>query len=59
MDRIRNLRDSLIHHILSFLEIKQIAQTSVLSKQWRYIWTYEKVGVQQPHLIIRLAICMD
>ncbi|XP_026382061.1 F-box/LRR-repeat protein At4g14103-like isoform X2 [Papaver somniferum] len=38
-DRISNLTDSLIHHILSFLEIKQIAQTSVLSKHWRCIWT--------------------
>ncbi|KAI3858401.1 hypothetical protein MKW92_004684 [Papaver armeniacum] len=38
-DRISNLTHSLIHHILSYLEIKQVAQTSVLSKQWRCIWT--------------------
>ncbi|XP_026382074.1 F-box/LRR-repeat protein At4g14103-like isoform X2 [Papaver somniferum] len=38
-DRISNLTYSLIHHILSFLEIKQVSQTSVLSKQWRCIWT--------------------
>ncbi|KAI3919023.1 hypothetical protein MKW92_025027 [Papaver armeniacum] len=38
VDRISNLPDSLIHHILSFLKIKHVAQTSVLSKKWSYIW---------------------
>ncbi|XP_026399583.1 putative F-box/FBD/LRR-repeat protein At3g59240 [Papaver somniferum] len=38
VDRIINLPDSLVHHILSFLDIKYVAQTSVLSKRWSYIW---------------------
>ncbi|XP_026399582.1 putative F-box/LRR-repeat protein At3g58880 [Papaver somniferum] len=38
VDRITNLPDSLIHHILSSLHIKHVAQTSVLSKRWSYIW---------------------
>ncbi|KAK9291411.1 hypothetical protein L1049_019358 [Liquidambar formosana] len=38
-DRISNLPDAITDHILSFLPIKSIAQTSVLSKRWRYIWS--------------------
>lgn len=38
-DRISNLPESLIHHILAFLEFKHVAQTRVLSKRWSYIWT--------------------
>ncbi|KAI3957578.1 hypothetical protein MKW92_027742, partial [Papaver armeniacum] len=39
VDWISSLPDSLVHHILSFLDIKRVAQTSVLSKRWSYIWT--------------------
>ncbi|KAI3992472.1 hypothetical protein MKX01_022563 [Papaver californicum] len=38
-DRISNLSDSLIHHILSFMITKYAVQTCVLSSRWRYIWT--------------------
>ncbi|KAI3951912.1 hypothetical protein MKW92_046045 [Papaver armeniacum] len=38
-DRISELPDSIIYHILSFLEMKDVACTSVLSKRWSHIWT--------------------
>ncbi|KAI3872287.1 hypothetical protein MKX03_021409 [Papaver bracteatum] len=37
-DRISNLPDSLLHHILSFMDIKYAVQSCVLSRRWRYIW---------------------
>lgn len=38
-DRVGDLPDCLIHHILSFMETKDAIRTSVLSKWWRYMWT--------------------
>ncbi|KAI3946779.1 hypothetical protein MKW98_003342 [Papaver atlanticum] len=38
-DRISNLSESLIRHILSFLDMKYVVQTSILSRKWRYMWT--------------------
>jgi hypothetical protein len=38
-DRISNLPDAILHYILSFLPVKSIAQTSLLSKRWDYLWT--------------------
>ncbi|CAN0914706.1 Putative F-box/FBD/LRR-repeat protein At4g03220 [Linum grandiflorum] len=38
IDRITDLPDAILHHILSYLPIKSIAQTSTLSKRWRIIW---------------------
>lgn len=37
-DRISDLPDDILHHIFSFLPIKSIAQTSVLSKRWKNLW---------------------
>ncbi|MFS7926183.1 putative F-box domain, leucine-rich repeat domain superfamily, F-box-like domain superfamily [Helianthus anomalus] len=38
-DRISNLPDELIHHIVSFLDMKYAVQTSALSHKWEHIWT--------------------
>ncbi|VFQ60286.1 unnamed protein product [Cuscuta campestris] len=38
-DRISNLAEPLLHHILSFLKRKDVVKTSALSKRWRYVWT--------------------
>ncbi|XP_048433616.1 putative F-box/FBD/LRR-repeat protein At4g03220, partial [Pyrus x bretschneideri] len=37
-DRISNLPDAILHQTLSLLPIKTIAQTSVLSRRWSYLW---------------------
>ncbi|KAJ9550012.1 hypothetical protein OSB04_022555 [Centaurea solstitialis] len=37
-DRITDLPDAVLHHILFLLPIKSIVQTSVLSKRWRSLW---------------------
>ena len=39
IDRISQLPDDILHHILLFLPIKTVAKTSVLSKRWSYIWS--------------------
>ncbi|XP_071732492.1 uncharacterized protein [Rutidosis leptorrhynchoides] len=38
-DRISYLPDEIIHHILSFLDLKYAMQTSSLSKKWKLVWT--------------------
>ncbi|MFS7927463.1 putative F-box domain, leucine-rich repeat domain superfamily, F-box-like domain superfamily [Helianthus anomalus] len=38
-DRISNLPDDIIHHILSFLDLKYAVQTSALSLKWKHLWT--------------------
>ncbi|XP_019094678.1 PREDICTED: F-box protein At4g22280-like [Camelina sativa] len=40
MDRINGLSDDIICHILSFLQIKESALTSILSKRWRNLFAF-------------------
>ncbi|KAF5194270.1 F-box protein [Thalictrum thalictroides] len=37
-DRLSSLHDSVLSHILGFLDMKQVVHTSLLSKRWRYVW---------------------
>ncbi|KAK2654518.1 hypothetical protein Ddye_014374 [Dipteronia dyeriana] len=38
VDRISELPEPILHHILSFLPFKQVALTCVLSKKWEETW---------------------
>ncbi|CAI9088470.1 OLC1v1022804C1 [Oldenlandia corymbosa var. corymbosa] len=38
VDRISNLPDAILCHVLSFLPIKLAAQTGILSKRWKDLW---------------------
>ncbi|KAL9442665.1 hypothetical protein AB3S75_021060 [Citrus x aurantiifolia] len=40
IDRLSNLPDHLIHHILSLLDTKSAVQKCLLSKHWRHHWTH-------------------
>lgn len=40
MDRISELPEDILLTVLFQLEMKEAAKTSILSKRWRYIWTY-------------------
>ncbi|KAL5707702.1 hypothetical protein ACHQM5_018571 [Ranunculus cassubicifolius] len=37
-DRISNLPEPILDHILSFLDMSQVVQTSILSNTWRTLW---------------------
>ncbi|GAB2285311.1 hypothetical protein Dimus_019765 [Dionaea muscipula] len=37
-DRLTDLPDAVLHHILLLLPIKTVAQTSTLTKRWRHLW---------------------
>ncbi|CAI0440031.1 unnamed protein product [Linum tenue] len=38
IDRVSNLPDHILHHILSFLDTKSCARTSILSRGWTKLW---------------------
>ncbi|CAH9079016.1 unnamed protein product [Cuscuta europaea] len=38
IDRLSELPDSLLIHILSFLGVKHAAMTSLLGKKWKFLW---------------------
>ena len=40
VDRISNLPDDIVIHILSSLPTKQAFLTSILSKRWKHLWCY-------------------
>ncbi|WJX86244.1 hypothetical protein P8452_68582 [Trifolium repens] len=42
-DRISNLPDEVLSHILSFLPTKTTVQTSILSSRWHHIWKHSSV----------------
>ncbi|CAL5027372.1 unnamed protein product [Urochloa decumbens] len=37
-DRLSSLPDPLIHHIMSFMKVRQVVQTCVLSTRWEHLW---------------------
>ncbi|KAF8409355.1 hypothetical protein HHK36_005430 [Tetracentron sinense] len=37
-DRIMELPEPILHHILSFIPTRDVIRTSVLSKRWRFVW---------------------
>ncbi|KAL5698935.1 hypothetical protein ACHQM5_029905 [Ranunculus cassubicifolius] len=39
VDRLSELPDSILHHIFSSLETREIVQASLLSRRWRGLWT--------------------
>ncbi|KAG5545426.1 hypothetical protein RHGRI_017792 [Rhododendron griersonianum] len=39
-DCLAELPEPLLHHILSYLTMKDVIRTSVLAKRWRYTWLY-------------------
>ncbi|CAN0879611.1 Putative F-box protein At3g58860 [Linum grandiflorum] len=42
-DRLSDLPDDILHHILSFLDTKSSVQTIILSKRWTSLWKYVPV----------------
>lgn len=43
-DRISDLPDDIIYYIFSFLDMKDVIQTTILSRKWKNTWT------RVPHL---------
>ncbi|CAN1845880.1 Putative F-box/LRR-repeat protein At5g02930, partial [Linum perenne] len=43
VDRLSDLPDCILHHILSFLDTKSSIRTCILSRRWRCVWKYVDV----------------
>ncbi|KAH9605030.1 hypothetical protein KSS87_019995 [Heliosperma pusillum] len=43
IDRISNLPDELLGHMLSFLPTRHAVRTSILSTRWRYLYTFTTI----------------
>ena len=39
VDRVSELLDCLQQHIMSYLSINEVFQSSILSKRWKHVWT--------------------
>ncbi|CAL0305661.1 unnamed protein product [Lupinus luteus] len=37
-DKLSDMPDCVLHHILSFVNFKEVVQTCVLSKRWEHVW---------------------
>ncbi|CAI0441211.1 unnamed protein product [Linum tenue] len=37
-DRLSELPDGILHHILSFLDSEFVVRSSILSRRWRWVW---------------------
>ncbi|CAI0413438.1 unnamed protein product [Linum tenue] len=43
IDRLSDLPDGILHHILSSLDTKSVVQTSVLSSRWKLVWKQVRI----------------
>ncbi|KAJ4826971.1 hypothetical protein Tsubulata_008839 [Turnera subulata] len=57
VDRLTDLPDHILAYILSFLQTKQAARTSVLSSKWKKLWTVVPVLRLHSNDFYRLADC--
>ncbi|XP_059658984.1 F-box/FBD/LRR-repeat protein At4g00160-like [Cornus florida] len=59
-DRINGLPDVILISILSLLTMKEAGRSSLLSKRWRYIWTYiAALNFDASHIIDAILLADD
>jgi hypothetical protein len=52
IDRISELPDPILEHILSFIPTKQTLQFSILSKRWQKVWALFPIPDFEQHLFV-------